>query len=350
MKRGLIARDPSDAVRASAEQRVTAVRERVREAGCVVGLVYGDVSRSDDISYLGTLCVYWNEGILAVPADGDVAFITKLSPRVHPWMRASSTVTDLRSGPNLPKLIGGLLEDLQAEPQPRIGLVERDWWPSGLLADIAAAFPEAELADLGDVVRAARLVPDAGELDLLRRAGVVAGEAVQSAIDLEGSAPAARIGEIERRVRRAGMTDLFAVAEEAPDGSVTTGAVVQLQHLWLRAARSGGGALAEHATVGAARATAALRDGVTEAEVAQAARDGVPADVTLTTVCVRHVDLTPVGDGRRPSDVDGPLRAGEVVAVAVTASDDRAQATVADTHLLSDDGATALTRPEERTA
>ena len=39
--------------------------------------------------------------------------------------------------------------------------------------------------------------------------------------------------------------------------------------------------------------------------------------MTLTTVCVRHVDLTPVGDGRRPSDIDGPLGPGEVVAVAL---------------------------------
>lgn len=348
MKRGLVALELPDAVRADAARRVQRLRERMSEAGCVAALVYGDVSRSDDLAYLGTLCVYWNEGVLVVPAAGDVAFATKLSPRVHPWMRASSTVSDLRSGPDLPKLIARVLAEASAASRPRIGLVERDGWPSGLLGDLIIALPDVEFVDLAAVVRAGRLQPDARELEELRRLGRVVSAAATTATEVTGPPipPAVRIGGIERSVRCAGMTDVFASAEQAADGSVTAGVVAQLQHLWLRAARTSGGPLAEHALAGAARAAAALADGATEATVATAVNDGVSPEVELTTRCVRHVDLTPDGDGRRVPDQDGPLRHGQVVAVAVTASDARGRAIWADTYLIADGPAIGLSHTE----
>jgi hypothetical protein len=102
VKRGLV-----EPPRADHAGRVRALQERLRAAGAQLGLVYGDVSRSDDIEYLTGLCIYWNEGVVGVPADGEPALLSKLSKRVHPWMRATSTLTDLRSGRDLAALIAG---------------------------------------------------------------------------------------------------------------------------------------------------------------------------------------------------------------------------------------------------
>jgi len=99
MKRGLVLFDPAEIPADEWRGRVAAVQRQLAASGTDVALIYGDVSRSDDIAYLTNLCVYWNEGILAVPAHGDPVFLTKLSPRVHPWMRLISTVTEIRSGP-----------------------------------------------------------------------------------------------------------------------------------------------------------------------------------------------------------------------------------------------------------
>ena len=84
MKRGLVLFDPAEIPAAEWRARVAAVQRELAASGTDVALIYGDVSRSDDIAYLTNLCVYWNEGVLAVPAHGEPAFLTKLSPRVFP--------------------------------------------------------------------------------------------------------------------------------------------------------------------------------------------------------------------------------------------------------------------------
>ena len=105
MKRGLVLLDPAEIPADEWRGRVAAVQRELAAAGTDVALIYADVSRSTTSRYLTNLCVYWNEGILAVPAHGDPVFLTKLSPRVHPWMRLISTVTEIRSGRSFAELV-----------------------------------------------------------------------------------------------------------------------------------------------------------------------------------------------------------------------------------------------------
>jgi hypothetical protein len=305
VKRGLV--EPS---RADHAGRVRALQERLRAAGAQLGLVYGDVSRSDDIEYLTGLCIYWNEGVVGVPADGDPALLSKLSKRVHPWMRTTSTLTDLRSGRDLAALIADF-----AGGADRIALVDRGLWPAPLVRELQDACAPAELVDLPDAVRAARLAPAEEELPALRELGARLGAVLDEAGTLPGRDALALV---ERRLRGAGALDVVGVRDEAADGSVTLDVRVQQHGRWLRAARCAGGP-------DAARASAAL--------AAAQAHGGTP-DGGLTWTS--HADLAP-GAPAPPARGEG-LLVGEAAAGGARA---------AATFLIGASGAEALTPWED---
>jgi hypothetical protein len=284
VKRGLV-----EPPRADHAERVRALRERLRAAGAQLGLVYGDVSRSDDIEYLTGLCIYWNEGVVGVPTDGEPALLSKLSKRVHPWMRRTSTLTDLRSGRDLAALIADY-----AGGARRIALVDRGLWPALLVRALEAACAPAELADLPGAVRDARLVPEAAELERLRELGGRRGAALDDAV---GRPEREALAAVERTLRAGGALDVVAIRDEAPDGSVTLDVRVQQHGRWLRAARCAGGE-------DAARATAALD------EAAARLRSGRTDGLTFTS----HADLAPGAPARPAAATDGGLLVGEVAA------------------------------------
>jgi hypothetical protein len=301
VKRGLVRLDPAELPAAELVRRVRAVQERLREAGVVAALIYGDVSRSGDIAYLTNLCIYWNEGVLVVPAAGEPAFLTRLSARVHPWMRATSSVRDLVSGGDLARLVA---DRLAASEPGAVGVVGRSWWPGLLLESVARLAPDRELRDLGGLVRADRLRPAGAELALLRRASAVAGDALARAS--AGGPP-----DAELAARRAGATDVAVDHDPAPDGAVALEVRVQLLGCWALAAGTVPAAPALDAAWGAA--IARLRAGVAPAELGAAAPGW---DVDL----VPHPDLETRGDHRLPEDRAAAGAAGQVAALRVSTS------------------------------
>ena len=72
MKRGLVVLDPAEIPPGELEQRVGALQAELRARGLAAALVYADVYHSGDLGYLSNICLYWNEALLAVPADGQV--------------------------------------------------------------------------------------------------------------------------------------------------------------------------------------------------------------------------------------------------------------------------------------
>ena len=76
MKRGLVVRDAEEIADSEWAARVGALQSELAAAGVDIALIYNDVSRGDDIGYLTNLCIYWNEGVLAVPATGEPAMLT----------------------------------------------------------------------------------------------------------------------------------------------------------------------------------------------------------------------------------------------------------------------------------
>ncbi|MGH3172144.1 MAG: aminopeptidase P family N-terminal domain-containing protein, partial [Trebonia sp.] len=238
MKRGLVKLDPAEIPAAERLDRVARLQHQLKDAGLDVALIYGDVSRSDDIAYLTNLCIYWNEGILAVPAAGEPAFLTKLSPRVFGWMRQVSTVTDIHSGRKFGDLAAKYLEQHE---KGTIGLIDADLWPASVAGEIRAALPGHDVRDTGDLARQARLTPSGPELALLRQGGALLattlggtatdGTATDGAA-ADGLTPNARIAAVERGLRGQGFLDVFARAGEAPDGVTSLQVTGQYRALW----------------------------------------------------------------------------------------------------------------------
>ncbi len=347
MKRGLVVLDPAEIPEREWRARVTALQRRLSAAGIDVALIYGDVSRSDDIAYLTNLCIYWNEGILAVPADGEPVFLTKLSPRVHPWMRLVSTVAEIRSGRNFGELAAKLLG---AGAGGTVALLDGGLWPASAAAEMRGALAGWNVAEAGALAREPRLVPTDHELALLRRgAGLLTRTIAGAAAD--GLSASARIAAVERGLRGAGFLDVFADAAQAPDGVTSLQVTGQYRYLWLHASRLVTGGQATWPTalrnaIGAA--VAAARAGVSAAELAEAARPalgGLPAGAVPDVRWVHQADMATRGEyASYPADL--PLPPGSAVVITVGAAfPDGRHAAVAETVLVGADRAECLTGP-----
>jgi Creatinase/Prolidase N-terminal domain len=336
MKRGLVVLDPAEIPGGERRDRLTALQRRLAADDIDVALVYGDVSRPDDIAYLTNLCVYWNEGMLAVPAEGEPAFLTKLSPRVHPWMRRTSTITDVRSGRSFGDLVA---KYLAAGRQPRsgrpaVGLIDAPLWPAAVVAEITAAASGWQVIPLGGLVREQRLAPSPHELALLRHAGGVTGAAVAA---------------VERDLRGAGFLDVLAWLDETADGAVSVRVTAQYRNLWLHASRVSGATPPPWAAalgLALAAVTAAAATGVTADGLAAAAGphlEGLPPGTATDVRWVYQADMATSGEYESyPADL--PVPRGSVVVLTIAARfPDGSQAAVADTVLVGDDGADSLT-------
>jgi Xaa-Pro aminopeptidase len=345
MKRGLVQLDPAEIPADEWRGRVAAVQRELAASGTDVALIYSDVSRSDDIAYLTNLCVYWNEGILAVPAQGDPVFLTKLSPRVFGWMQLVSTLTEIRSGRNFAELVAKFLGSGDGGV---VGLIEAELWPGAIAAEIRQALAGWEVRPLADLVRTLRQAPSAAERTLLRRAGgTLAATAARAAAT--GRTDSERIAVAEHDLRGDGFLDVAATTARTADGVTSVQITGQYRYLWLHAAR-----LADPATAAwagplrraIAAAVAAAVPGATAAGLDRAARaalDRLPCDATVTVRWVHAADLATNGEyADYPADLPIPAGAAVVVGIDVRFADGR-HATVAETVLAAADGPVCLT-------
>ncbi|GHH87965.1 hypothetical protein GCM10018793_65810 [Streptomyces sulfonofaciens] len=345
MKRGLVVLDPAEVPVEEWGERVGGLQRRLAAEGVDLALVYGDVFSSDDIAYLTNLCIYWNEGVLAVPAEGEPVFLTKLSPRVHPWMRRVSTVSRIESGRQFGALAAKLAEGREAGT---VGLVDAPLWPAPVVAELRAALPGWRFAELPGLVREQRAVPSAAELVLLEEAARVVGGAADEAV-AGGLGGHERVATVERLVRGAGFLDVQVNTADAADGAQCVQVTGQYRTLWVHAARLAGGAGADWAAAlqdALDRAVAAALPGATGADLGAAARPALERLPQGTDARARWTDQTDLASAGeyRPATDGTPLTAGSVVAVTVDALlPGGGYAALADTVLITPDGARRLT-------
>ncbi|HJP77696.1 MAG TPA: aminopeptidase P family N-terminal domain-containing protein [Pseudonocardiaceae bacterium] len=330
MKRGLVLLDPAEVPESEWGRRIGALQDELVEEGIDVAFVYGDVFRSDDIAYLTNLCIYWNEGVLAVPAKGEPAFLTKLSPRVYPWMRRVSTVEDIRSGRDFGDLIATYLAD---HPDASVGLVDAALWPESVLARL----PDRPLRELGSLVRDLRLAPAAPETRLLRDAGALLAQAAKA----PGSDVLAQVSTVERTLRWGGFLDVLTQPSATTDGVHSLRITGQYRTCWVQAARlSGEAPWTGQLTAALDAAIAAIKPGVTGADLRAAV--SLPEGGELNWV--QQADLSTNGE-YATADPAAPLAEGAVLAIAADVLfDDGGYAVVADTVLVTATGQETLTR------
>ncbi|GLZ06529.1 hypothetical protein Acsp03_39950 [Actinomadura sp. NBRC 104412] len=350
MKRGLVVLDHDEIPESEWTSRVGTLQNRLAEDGIDIALVYGDVYRSDDIGYLTNLCIYWNEGVVAVPAEGEPSFLTKLSPRVHTWMRRTSKVSDLHSGRAFGPLVAGLLDGRE---RGVAGLVDAALWPAALVTELTGALPGWELRPLGGLVREQRLRPSPNETALIRDATALLDEALRRAV-APGLAPADRVSVVERTLRGGGYTEVLVDTTSAQDGAVSVDVTGQYRHNWLRAARTvadpGGASPAAGLEAGLEAAIGAVAAGTAESALGHAALSALPAFPDGTEAEVRWIDqadLSTGGDYRPPGE-DVRLEQGSVGAVAIELIlPGGGRAVVADTVLVGPRSAERLTGSKE---
>lgn len=332
MKRGLVVLDHAEIPETEWGERISALQCKLSEQDIDIALIYGDVFRSDDIAYLTNLCIYWNEGVLAVPAEGEPVFLTKLSPRVQPWMRRTSTVRDIHSGRSFGALAAELLAD---RPQGTVGFVESALWPAAVVDEIVAACDGRQTTMLDGLVRRLRARPSEHELALLREGAAAMNLAVDAAMS-NGLHSQERVAVTERGLRAAGFTDVLAHATDS--WLQITG---QFRNHWLRASRAVDGDPAFATALRAAVDAAA--DGVPVAALTDAAGPHATGDADWQIRVIDEVDLVTNGE-YAPHQPDRTLVAGTVVVVSldVTLPNGR-QFAVADTALVGTVGAELLT-------
>jgi hypothetical protein len=347
VKRGLVVLDPAEVAPEEYATRQRALQQVLRDAGLRAALIYGDVERSGDVSYLTGLCIYWNEGLLLVPADGEAVFLTKLSQRVHSWMQASSVARDLRSGGDLAALVARALE---ARSPGALGLVDGDWWPAPLVDALQQRLPGWTWQDMGAVVRRERCRPSAAESALLRR-GASVGSAALTAAAGAGLTPAERAGLAERSARLAGVEDVALTCEALPGGGAYLEVLSEFRGYWTQVSRLLGLPTTEPAWAAGLRrahdaAAARLAPGA-DLEGLRAAAGWALAGAGLAgwrLELVQHPDLETRGERRLPAEVAAPVAAGQVVGLSLAADlPGGGRAVLADTYALATGGAECLT-------
>jgi len=344
MKRGLVVLDPAEIPPGELEQRVGALQAELRARGLAAALVYADVYHSGDLGYLSNICLYWNEALLAVPAEGKPALLTKLSARVANWWRATSNLEDFRSGRVLAKLAEGFL----AEQGPGgVGLAELDWWPDTLAADVTAAAGGRAVSDLGSVVRHRRQSPSASEQVLLRQASSLTAWSVAAALDA-GLSNHERAGKAELTARLGGAEDVLVYCHSSTAAADTVEVISEYRGYWTGAAR----VLAQDSQdwagqlgAGYRAAASALAAGVTAGQVRAAAQAALaPLGPNWHLDLIHHTDLETEGGYRYPQDAARPLADGAVVTLRLELDlDDGGHAVLADTFQVSPGAAACLT-------
>jgi hypothetical protein len=344
MKRGLVVLDPKEIPPEELQSRITHLQRELRQQGISAALVYGDVYRSSDISYLSNLCIYWNEGVIAVPAQGEPVFLSKLSSRVHPWMRAISNLQDLRSGPDLAELARKYLAQM---PQGVLGLMEMDWWPASLVQDLQDKLAGWQLRDLGPLVRTVRKHPSPAELRLLKGSAKISAEAAETGANAALSNPE-RAGVAEKLARMAGVEDVLVYCHPASAQIDTIEVFAEYRGYWTLAAR-----LVAREVPAWLRAVhkayqvcgRELRAGIDVAKLHQAAGTALAGERLKWRIdLIHHVDLETDGEYRSLTEQAAPVGVGSVVGMKLEVTfDDGSQAALADTFFITEKGAECLT-------
>jgi Creatinase/Prolidase N-terminal domain len=207
MRRGLMAWDPDELPKPTLENRLTRLQASMAEARQDAMLIYTSFIRSGAVSYLTAFSPYWADGILMVPRDGEPLLAAPLSKRMGAWIRTVKPLGDLVTSPMPGKILG---EKLAAIPDVRrIAIVEREAFPEGHYEPIAAALPNAEIVEGGEVFARARAQLDDAERALFARSDAIARHALDDRETLAVQTVGEAVGAAERRARREGAEEIY---------------------------------------------------------------------------------------------------------------------------------------------
>ena len=213
MRRGLMAWDRAEVPEGGLDERLSNLRARMRDEGFDALVIYTNIARGAAVWWLTGFTPYWNEGLLYVPAQGEMIFATALSKRVADWIESVMPAGRVVTTPKPSVLIGNELGKAEAK---RIGVLELDDFPAGHAQAILQAVPGAVLVDATSAYASARAGADSIERRLLATAAHLATNAC-AAVDLSTDDTRAFMAPSENVARLGGAEECFALASENLD-------------------------------------------------------------------------------------------------------------------------------------
>lgn len=137
MRRGLLSWSRDEAPVESFNARLAAVQKAMGDDGCDALLIYSDFTRPSAVSRLCHFIPYWNRAVLVVTRDRPLALICALSNRGVGWIRETSTLEDVLCTQDLSGAVSAKLQDAGIGAGAKIGVVELDSFPRGVLEAVA---------------------------------------------------------------------------------------------------------------------------------------------------------------------------------------------------------------------
>jgi hypothetical protein len=197
--------------RADVLGRQARLQAAIKAAGLDALIVYTNMVRSAGVTYVTGFTPYWSDALLLLPAEGQGVFATALSKRVGNWIKSTNPTVEVTHSPQPGRLVG---ERLVAKGARRVGVVELDHMPGGLIDEIRAAAPSVDLVDASGLFASVRTVSDAAELRLAAKADAIAVAAFAQA-PVEPKLVADVTEVLELNVRNAGAEECYVAI--APD-------------------------------------------------------------------------------------------------------------------------------------
>ena len=210
MRRGLMAWNEAELPRAVLDARLSGLRALMQKQGLDVLVIYTNIARGAAVCWLTGFTPYWNEGLLLVPAKGDMLFATALSKRVADWIESVMPAGQVVTTPKPSALIGA---EIAKQGGSSIGVLELDDFPAGHAQAILQAVAGAKLIDASALFAEARINMDEAERGLLRTADRLAIEAC-AVVDLKSSDAKSFIAPCETVARLGGAEECFAQVVE----------------------------------------------------------------------------------------------------------------------------------------
>ena len=211
MRHGLMLWREEELSRADVLERQVRLQATTYAAGLDALIVYTNNVRSAGVTFVTGFTPYWSDALLLLPVEGQAVFATALSKRVGNWIKSTNPTAEVTHSPQPGRLVG---ERLAASGARKVGVVELDHMPGGLVEEIRSVAPSAELIDASGLFRAVRSIPNAAELRLAAKA-----DAIAAAAFAQAPAQPKLVGDmtevLELNVRNAGAEECYVAI--APD-------------------------------------------------------------------------------------------------------------------------------------
>jgi ectoine hydrolase len=209
MKNGLIIWDhqeiPADEIR----RRIDTVQEKMLEEHLDGLILFGDVNEAGAVNYFSNFAPYYFSAALILPRTGEGVITTEMAQRVKPWIQSNSFIQDVRFERNYGKGCSTVLKEMMMDHH-RVGIVEMDLFRYPALVEIKKEFPRVEFIDVTEMVNELRLIRSPVEIKLIRRAGQIACESIESVVKNWNFQKECELAaEIERQARYQRCEDIF---------------------------------------------------------------------------------------------------------------------------------------------